>query len=78
MARPKKSSDKVKDYTYRIRLDDEDERKLNELSRYSGKTKADVFRILINDAYELYFNSSKEWLEDWYKSVMELYEDHNQ
>ena len=74
MARPKKSLDKVKDYTYRIRLDDEDERKLNELSQYSGKTKADVFRTLINDAYELYFNSSKEWLEDWYKSVIETYE----
>ena len=60
MGRPRLSSDKVKDYTYRIRLDDEDERKLNELSRVFKMTKADIFRICIGSAYELVFNTTKE------------------
>lgn len=60
MSRPRLSSDKVKDYTYRIRLDDEDERKLNELSRAFKTTKADIFRICIDSAYELVFNTNKE------------------
>lgn len=60
MGRPKLSSDKVKDYTYRIRLDDKDEHKLNELSKAFKTTKADIFRICIDSAYELVFNTTKE------------------
>ena len=64
MGRPKLSSDKVKDYTYRIRLDDEDERKLNELSKAFKTTKADIFRICINSAYELVFNITEESFQE--------------
>lgn len=61
MARPKKDPEKLKDYCYRIRLDDEHERKLNELSRYSERTRAEVFRTLVSDAYEIIFNTSDDW-----------------
>ena len=64
MGRPRLSSDKVKDYTYRIRLDDEDERKLNELSKAFKTTKADIFRICIDSAYELVFNITEESFQE--------------
>ena len=71
MGRPKiVDLDKIKDCTYKVRLTREDKRKLDELSQYLGYTKADVFRILINDAYELVFNTSyKEWIEDLLKEM---------
>lgn len=71
MGRPKiVDLDKIKDCTYKVRLTREDKRKLDELSQHLGCTKADVFRILINDAYELVFNTSyKEWIEDLLKEM---------